>query len=120
MLLTTNVVFCSVQVRYGDVWAPAHPDSPTGSKTEYLFADNERLTGVRGTKGWVIDQILPVTNVRIYGNVPEGSADYYHLTGGSELKFFTGLVYSELNDKDYVSGIDVYFDSCEDSDTGDV
>ena len=58
---------CRFQVRYGQHWAPRHPDEPTqGTLTEILLAPGERFTRLNARTSIIIDAIVFTSNIQTY------------------------------------------------------
>ena len=107
--------FCVIrfQVRYGQRWAPVHPDEPIeGVLTEILLAPGEYFTHMNVTFGLIVDAIQFTTNLHTYPRIG-AAADAQFVTTVP----LNGLLYFSGASKDYVgvrvSNIAVHKDICE-------
>ena len=103
-----------IQVRYGNHWAPVHPDKPIqGILTEMLLASGEYLTHLRADTGDIIDVVQFTSNLQTF---PEVGLSGRNLNVYVPLK---GLLYFSGGTKQYVgervSGLMAHRDTCENS-----
>ena len=77
-------------MRYGEHWAPRHPDEPIqGVLTEILLAPGEYLIQMDGKDGWIIDAIVFTSNLQTYPRVGE-SGELYASVPLDGLLYFSG------------------------------
>ena len=93
MSLCSFFPVCRFQVRYGQHWAPRHPDEPTqGTLTEILLAPAERFTRLNARTSIIIDAIVFSSNIQTFdtaGSTGDTSQVSVNLNG---LLYFTGAL----------------------------
>ena len=101
-----------IQVRYGNHWAPVHPDkSIQGILTEMLLAPGEYLTHLQAYTGHIIDVVQFTSNLQTF---PEAGLPGRNFNVNVPLK---GLLYfsggtKEKNGK-RISGLMAHRDTCD-------
>ena len=83
--------FFSLQVRYGQHWAPVHPAVPIeGVMTEIILAAGEVFTEVTADSYRIIDALQFTSNLQTYPVVGIGSAPLAKTVALDGLLYFSG------------------------------
>ena len=100
------------QVRYGQHWAPVHPDEPLeGVFSEILLNQGETFIHLNGRAGWIIDCLEFISNRRTYpvAGVPDVTYTKYVPLNG--LLYFSGTAGEHMGIR--VTSLTAHRNTCE-------